>query len=55
MIKVCSACGKQIGGGKLGMLSHWSSHKRAFIKHFGYEPSNNDEIRAFMKGLKGYF
>jgi len=55
MKKVCSACGDEIGGGKMGMLSHWGAHRRAFKKHFGHNPLNNDELRAYVKGLKGYF
>lgn len=53
--RCCTACGKEVGGGKMGMLSHWGKHRREFKKITGRDASCNDDIRAFCKGLHGFF
>jgi len=53
--KKCSLCNKKIGGGKLGMLSHWGMHRRKFHQTFDRDAMNNDELRAWMNGNMGFF
>ena len=55
MKKKCSLCNKKIGGGKLGMLSHWGMHRRKFHQTFDRDAMNNDELRAWMNGNMGFF
>jgi hypothetical protein len=54
-IRHCTACGREIGGGKLGMASHWGKHYRDFFKAFGRRASSPDEIRAYFNGNLGHF
>lgn len=55
MRKCCTACGKEIGGGQMGMASHWGAHRRAFFKALGRHPMSNDEVRSWLKGNMGCF
>ena len=50
MSKHCTACGKEIGGGKMGMSSHWNAHRRQFFRTFQRQPYDNTELRIWVQG-----
>ena len=49
MSKHCTACGKEIGGGQMGMASHWNAHRRLFFKYFQRMPYDNVELKVWMR------
>lgn len=55
MTRRCRACGREIGGGRMGFASHAGKHYRDFKKHTGRDAKDWNEIIRFCSGVLGFF